>query len=66
MAVDNELLRKSMTGIGLLAGGANVIMQLAHPAVGYGVFESRVETGQINRHPVKRTRTVPTGPFISK
>lgn len=57
MAVDNELLRKSMTGVGLLAGGANVIMQLAHPAVGYGVYESTVESGQINRHPVKRTRT---------
>ncbi|SNS52882.1 oxygenase MpaB family protein [Rhodococcoides kyotonense] len=57
MTEDNELLRKSMTGVGLLAGGANVIMQLAHPAVGYGVFESRVESGQINRHPVKRTRT---------
>ncbi|OZF05788.1 hypothetical protein CH300_11110 [Rhodococcus sp. 15-1154-1] len=57
MTVDNELLRKSMTGVGLLAGGANVIMQLGHPAVGYGVFESRVESGQINRHPVKRTRT---------
>ena len=54
---DNELLRKSMSGFGLLPGGANVIMQLAHPAVGYGVYESTVETGQINRHPVKRTRT---------
>lgn len=46
-----------MTGLGLLAGSANVIMQLGHPAVGYGVFESRVESGQINRHPIKRTRT---------
>ncbi|MGA9871573.1 MAG: oxygenase MpaB family protein [Rhodococcus sp. (in: high G+C Gram-positive bacteria)] len=57
MTTDNELLRKSMTGVGLLAGGANVIMQLGHPAVGYGVYESTVETGQINRHPLKRTRT---------
>ncbi|OAK55540.1 oxygenase MpaB family protein [Rhodococcoides kyotonense] len=57
MTADNELLRKSMTGVGLLAGGANVIMQLAHPSVGYGVVESRVESGQINRHPMKRTRT---------
>ncbi|OZF32367.1 hypothetical protein CH296_12460 [Rhodococcus sp. 14-2496-1d] len=57
MTVDNDLLRKSMTGVGLLAGSANVIMQLGHPAVGYGVFESRVESGQINRHPIKRTRT---------
>ncbi|MGB2719635.1 MAG: oxygenase MpaB family protein [Rhodococcus sp. (in: high G+C Gram-positive bacteria)] len=57
MSADNDFLRKSMTGLGLLAGSANVIMQLGHPAVGYGVFESRVESGQINRHPIKRTRT---------
>ncbi|PRC55496.1 hypothetical protein C6A85_29560, partial [Mycobacterium sp. ITM-2017-0098] len=29
-----------MLGLGLLAGPANVIMQLARPAVGYGVLES--------------------------
>ena len=32
-------------GVGLLAGPANVIMQLARPGVGYGVMESRVESG---------------------
>jgi uncharacterized protein (DUF2236 family) len=42
---------------GLYGGAANVIMQLASPAVGYGVMESRVEGGQIFRHPIKRTRT---------
>ena len=44
-------------GIALLAGPANVIMQLGHPAVGYGVMESRVESGRIDRHPIKRART---------
>ena len=44
-------------GIALLAGPANVIMQLGHPGVGYGVKESRVESGRIDRHPVKRART---------
>ena len=44
-------------GIALLAGPANVIMQLSHPGVGYGVKESRVESGRIDRHPVKRART---------
>lgn len=44
-------------GIALLAGPANVIMQLAHPGVGYGVKESRVESGRIDRHPIKRART---------
>ena len=48
---------EGMLGLGLLAGPANVIMQLARPGVGYGVVESRVESGRIDRHPVKRART---------
>jgi len=50
-------LRRIVHGAGLLAAAANVIMQLAHPAVGYGVHESRVESGRLFDHPVKRTRT---------
>jgi len=46
-----------MLGIGLLAGPANVIMELARPGVGYGVKESRVESGRADRHPIKRART---------
>ena len=46
-----------MMGVGLLAGAANTIMQLSRPGVGYGVLESRVESGRIDRHPVKRART---------
>ncbi|HET6878380.1 MAG TPA: oxygenase MpaB family protein [Jatrophihabitans sp.] len=45
-------------GLGaLLAGTANVIMQLALPPVGYGVLESPVEAGQVTRHPLRRFRT---------
>lgn len=44
-------------GVALLAGPANVIMQLARPGVGYGVMESRVESGRVDLHPVKRART---------
>jgi uncharacterized protein (DUF2236 family) len=44
-------------GITLLAGPANVIMQLAQPGVGYGVMESRVESGRVDLHPIKRART---------
>jgi uncharacterized protein (DUF2236 family) len=36
---------------------ANVVMQLAHPAVGYGVYESPVKSGRADLHPVKRGRT---------
>lgn len=42
---------------GFLAGSANVIMQLSWPAVGYGVKESRVESGSAMKHPLKRART---------
>jgi uncharacterized protein (DUF2236 family) len=46
-----------LMGIALLAGPANVIMQLARPAVGYGVLESRVDSGRVDLHPIKRART---------
>ena len=46
-----------LMGVALLAGAANVIMQLARPGVGYGVSESRVESGRVDRHPIKRART---------
>lgn len=48
---------EGMLGLGLLAGPANVIMQLARPGVGYGVLESRVESGRVDLHPFKRART---------
>ncbi|MGW4588822.1 oxygenase MpaB family protein [Amycolatopsis thermoflava] len=53
-------LDDAMIGAGLLAGAANVIMQLAHPSVGYGVYESRVDSGNLFKHPVKRSRTTVT------
>jgi uncharacterized protein (DUF2236 family) len=46
-----------LMGIALLAGPANVIMELARPGVGYGVLESRVESGRVDLHPIKRART---------
>ncbi|WP_050792823.1 oxygenase MpaB family protein [Gordonia neofelifaecis] len=36
---------------------ANVVMQLGWPEVGYGVMESKVETGALTKHPWKRART---------
>lgn len=48
---------EGLMGIALLLGPANVIMQLARPGVGYGVMESRVESGRVDRHPIKRART---------
>ncbi len=48
---------EGLMGAALLAGPANVIMQLALPGVGYGVMESRVESGRVDLHPIKRART---------
>ena len=48
---------EGLMGIALLAGPANVIMQLARPGVGYGVMESCVESGRVDLHPIKRART---------
>jgi len=55
-----EQEQDTVIGAGLLAGTANVIMQLSKLPVGYGVLESRVESGNIFKHPVKRTRTTLT------
>ncbi|HEY3464013.1 MAG TPA: oxygenase MpaB family protein [Amycolatopsis sp.] len=53
-------LRDAVVGAGLLAGSANVIMQLSRAPVGYGVLESKVDSGNLFRHPLKRTRTTLT------
>lgn len=53
----------AIDGIGGLAGPANVIMQLSHPAVGYGVVESKVDSGKATLHPIKRART--TGTYLA-
>lgn len=39
------------------AGAANVVMQLSWPEVGYGVAESKVDRGNLLKHPWKRART---------
>ncbi|MCH5643215.1 MULTISPECIES: oxygenase MpaB family protein [unclassified Gordonia (in: high G+C Gram-positive bacteria)] len=52
-----------VTGLGPTIAGANVIMQLANPKVGYGVNESRVDSGNAIKRPIKRGRT--TGTFLA-
>lgn len=49
-----------LDGITIMAGGANVIMQLARLPVGHGVADSRVESGALFKHPIKRARTTIT------
>ncbi|GAA1698168.1 oxygenase MpaB family protein [Microbacterium sediminicola] len=56
-ALDSSFLARSLLLTGTLSGTANVIMQLANPAVGYGVARSTVENGRLDKHPIKRART---------
>lgn len=59
--VQRELLHHRVDGIGaVLAGGANVALQLAWRPVARGVLESPVKSGSIFSHPLKRTRTTLT------
>jgi len=53
----DERFPGAFDAVALLSGAANVIMQLGRPAVGYGVAESRVHSGSVMRHPIKRART---------
>jgi uncharacterized protein (DUF2236 family) len=52
-----------MTTLGSTMGVANIIMQLSAPGVGYGVLESRVDSGSTFKHPFKRART--TGQYLA-
>lgn len=50
-------IRAAMDFWAFAAGAANVIMQLSRPGVGYGVVESKVDSGNLLKHPWKRART---------
>lgn len=56
---DDELvdLTEALDFWSAAASAANVVMQLSMPGVGYGVAESRVESGALMEHPWKRLRT---------
>ncbi|KAA1427001.1 DUF2236 domain-containing protein [Nocardioides antri] len=57
-AEEIALLRRKIDGIVvLIAGPANVALQLGWPEVGYGVVESKVDSGKVTKHPFKRFRT---------
>ncbi len=49
-----------LDAIAIMAGAANVIMQLARLPIGHGVAESKVDSGAIFKHPIKRARTTIT------
>jgi uncharacterized protein (DUF2236 family) len=49
--------RLLISGLGLAPAGANVIMQLSRLPIGHAVVESKVASGSLREHPLKRTRT---------
>ena len=61
-ALDSSLLARGLFDFGITtnSAGANVIMQLAYPPVGYGVSRSSVIDGRADMHPIKRGRTTLT------
>jgi len=52
-----QIVLDSVTGLALAAASANIIMQLSRLPIGHGVAESKVYSGRLDRHPVKRSRT---------
>ncbi len=46
-----------LSGFALAAGAANVVMQLSRLPIGHGVARSRVDSGRVDKHPIKRLRT---------
>jgi len=50
-------LHDLLTPATLSLAGANIVMQLAQLPVGHGVAESKVDSGSLYQHPIKRART---------
>ncbi len=53
----SDLRRLLISGLALAPAGANVIMQLSRLPIGHAIVESKVDSGSLRKHPVKRTRT---------
>jgi len=51
------VVQESLDFWSFAGAAANVVMQLGWPEVGYGVMESKVDTGALMLHPWKRART---------
>jgi len=56
-------VRETICGLAYAAAGANVIMQLSRLPVGRAVALSTVDSGRVDKHPIKRLRT--TSAFLA-
>jgi uncharacterized protein (DUF2236 family) len=55
--ISPDLRQRLISGLALAPAGANVIMQLSRLPIGHAIAESKVESGSLRHHPLKRTRT---------
>jgi uncharacterized protein (DUF2236 family) len=56
-SMSSDIRGRLISGLALAPAGANVIMQLSRLPIGHAIAESKVESGSLRHHPVKRTRT---------
>jgi uncharacterized protein (DUF2236 family) len=67
VALDPELeflIRDALAALGLLSA-ANVVMQLSRLPIGHGVARSRVDSGRVDKRPLKRLRTTTSYLFVA-
>jgi uncharacterized protein (DUF2236 family) len=62
---DDEFFWSLLRPIGGYVAGANIVMQLSRLGVGRGVAESTVESGRLDKHPIKRARTTFSYVFVA-
>ncbi|MEO3784430.1 oxygenase MpaB family protein [Actinocorallia sp. B10E7] len=55
-----KVARDTLNWFSIALAMSNVLMQLSNIKVGYGVAESKVESGRLDKHPLKRGRTTLT------
>jgi len=56
-SISPDIRRRLVSGLALAPAGANVIMQLSRLPIGHAIVESKVDSGSLRHHPLKRTRT---------
>lgn len=62
---DDEFVWSLIRPMAGYVAGANIVMQLSRLGVGRGVAESRVDSGRLDLHPIKRARTTFTYVFVA-
>ncbi len=62
---DDDFVWSLFRPFGVHVAGANIVMQLSRIGVGHGVAESKVDSGRLDKHPIKRARTTFSYVFVA-